>query len=159
MEKLTVNKVLKTQEVQGKFGPQVRSAFTTNEYGERIFSTFAKYAVKEGQVLEGTIEQQERDGKTFHNFKFAPKGGLSDGDRALIATANRNAAEALAKYAELRGVVTDMLRNLTLAGVYKEYTSDGKEVPDFGEVEKAEELRGESSEEPPIVSYDDRSLQ
>ena len=72
MEKLVVSKVVKTQEVSGKWGPQVRSAFKTNEYGERIFSTFSKYAVKEGQTIEGTVEEQEKDGKTFHVFKFAP---------------------------------------------------------------------------------------
>lgn len=86
MEKITVTKVLKTQEVEGKFGPQVRSAFTSAEYGDKILSVFAKYAVKEGQELEGTVETQERDGKTYHNFKFAPKnkGGISGEDMTKL---------------------------------------------------------------------------
>lgn len=156
MEKLTVNRVLKTQEVQGKFGPQVRSAFTTNEYGERIFSTFAKYTVKEGQVLEGTVEEQERDGKVFHNFKFAPKNGLSETDRALIATANKNASQALELGLSNKRVISDILRNLTLSGIYKEYTSDGKEVPSF---DTPVDVPVETDEEPTIESFDDPKLQ
>lgn len=73
MEKLTVTEVVKTQEVSGKFGPQIRSAFKTQEHGDRIFSAFSKYAIKVGQEIEGTVEEQEKDGKTFHNFKFAPR--------------------------------------------------------------------------------------
>jgi hypothetical protein len=133
MEKLTVSNVVKTQEVQSKFGPQVRSAFKTNEYGERILSAFSKYAIKEGQVIEGTVEEQERDGRTFHNFKFAPRNaapaGIPKEDLAII---NRKLDTLITKVDQLLGVKKGFdAADLVAAPRTNEKLSDGSSQPNF----------------------------
>lgn len=75
---LTINKIVKVQEVDGKFGPQQRVAFKTNEYGDKILSGYFKFAPNEGQTLTGEVEEVEKDGKTYLNFKHAKKGAVND---------------------------------------------------------------------------------
>lgn len=69
----TIARILKEAPVEGKFGPQIRTAFTTNETGEDVLSSFTKYPVKLGQKIDGTVTVSEKDGKTYHNFISAPR--------------------------------------------------------------------------------------
>lgn len=69
----TIARILKEAPVEGKFGPQIRTAFTTNETGEDVLSSFTKYPVKVGQKIDGTVTVSEKDGKTYHNFVSAPR--------------------------------------------------------------------------------------
>lgn len=82
---LTVAKILKATEVQGKFSMQTRTAFTANETGEKILSVFSKFPLKVGQTITGEIKEVEKDGKTYHNFEFTKKSqGISDADKAAL---------------------------------------------------------------------------
>lgn len=73
MAKYTIARILKEMQVEGKYGPQIRTAFTTNENGEEVLSAFSKYPLKAGQAIEGEVTVTEKDGRTFHNFAFAKK--------------------------------------------------------------------------------------
>lgn len=70
----TIAKIIKETPVQGKYGMQTRTAFTTNEEGEKVFSAFSNYPLKVGQQVTGeVIEKPQPDGRTFYNFNFAKK--------------------------------------------------------------------------------------
>jgi hypothetical protein len=131
MEKLTVTEVVKTQEVDGKWGPQVRTAFKTQEYKERILSAFAKYPIKVGQVIEGNIEMQERDGKTFHNFKFAPRNAIGAGKEDM-AIMNRKLDTIITKLDQILGT-SDKAGFVASVDSPRtdELLSDGSEQPNF----------------------------
>lgn len=85
----TVARIIKSVEVEGRFGPQLRISFTTNETGEKMLSAFSKFPLKEGQSIGGSIVEKpgtKTDGTpiTYYNFNFAKKtvtsvaaGGMS----------------------------------------------------------------------------------
>lgn len=82
----TIARILKEAPVEGRFGQQIRTAFTTNETGTEILSSFSKYNLKIGQQLEGEVTTTEKDGRTYKNFNFAKKntGGVDDHTKARI---------------------------------------------------------------------------
>lgn len=65
-----VTEIVKQADVEGKFGPQIRTAFKV-EGDDKILSVFSKYPLKIGQEIDGTITTQEKDGRTYYNFQFA----------------------------------------------------------------------------------------
>lgn len=69
----TIARILKETIVMGKSGQQTRTAFTTNETGETVFSAFSDAPLKQGQTIEGEVKEVEKDGRTFHNFNFTRK--------------------------------------------------------------------------------------
>ncbi len=81
--KYTIITIVKEAEVQGKFGPQIRTAFTV-EGNSNTLSAFTKYPLKVGQEIDGDITQTEKEGRTYHNFSFAKKGTGSSDDMAYI---------------------------------------------------------------------------
>jgi hypothetical protein len=130
-----VAKIVKEQSVEGKWGPQIRTAFTVNEFGnEKVLSAFSKFPLKEGQTLEGTIEEQVKDGKTFHNFKFQPKGtSAPSGDLNRVEVK----VDALrAEIATLGGVLRDMrgvLGSLLQRdqNILDSHVGEASEMPEF----------------------------
>ena len=95
---MKVTEIIKEQEVEGKFGPQTRTAFKV-EGNDKIISAFSKFPLKIGQELQGTIETIEKEGKTYHNFKFTPKNpGV---DTVLL---NRKLDEIITKLDRLLGI-------------------------------------------------------
>lgn len=113
------------------YGDKTRFAFTLNETGETVHSLFTKFpeGIKPGSQIWGHLEEQDKDGKVYSNFFFGKnnpnkKGGMSEADRTSIALAVRQSSDALTAVRKLRG-------DLILAGVLKETTSDGNEMPDF----------------------------
>lgn len=113
------------------YGDKTRFAFTTNEEGEKIVSLFTKFPenIKPGAEIYGHIEEQEKDGRTYLNFFFGKnnpnrKGGMSEGDKAQVVKAQRDATAALQAVNILRTELID-------AGVLEETTSNGDPMPDF----------------------------
>lgn len=133
---LTVNKIVKETTVEGKWGPQTRTAFKANEYGDKILSAFSKYPLKVGQVLTGEVKEVEKDGKTYLNFEPAKKtasGGLPDNQLALLKQAASEAYNA-------RLAIQALSRALRDCGVLKDVNSDGSKVPDFDEKDFPEDF-------------------
>lgn len=56
-------------------------AFKTDLCGDLALSTLTKYPDKmvEGAEVFGHVDTVEKDGKTYHNFKFGKSGGSSGG--------------------------------------------------------------------------------
>lgn len=71
----TIARIIKETPVQGKYGMQVRTAFTTNEEGDqKVLSAFSNNSLKAGQQVTGTVtEKPQPDGRTFYNFNFVRK--------------------------------------------------------------------------------------
>lgn len=68
-----VKNIIKESEVESQYGASIRTYFTV-EGNETVLSAFTKFPMKVGQEIEGSIVTVEKDGKTYNNFKFAPKG-------------------------------------------------------------------------------------
>lgn len=93
---------------------------------------------------ELVIYDEEFNGKTSKKFKLPFKGGKGGGKTDSVQSVKGN-DEVLAAlrltYAEARAanataqkcytLLTDVIRNLSLSGMYKEHTSDGAEEPTF----------------------------
>lgn len=73
-----VTEIVKQADVEGKFGPQIRTAFKV-EGDDRILSVFSKYPLKIGQEIDGTVTTTEKDGRTYHNFAFARHTSAASG--------------------------------------------------------------------------------
>lgn len=100
----TIAKIIKEAPVEGKFGPQIRTAFTTNEEGEKVLSAFSNHPLKVGQQVTGeVVEKPQPDGRTFYNFNFAKKGahGASVNLEPLMIELKRIFAEAFAARQEI----------------------------------------------------------
>lgn len=69
---MKITEILKAVEVEGKYGMQTRTAFKV-EGNEHTLSAFSKYPLKVGQEIDGTISTTEKEGRTYYNFKFAPR--------------------------------------------------------------------------------------
>lgn len=70
--KYLIKEIKKEANVEGKFGPQVRTEFTVEE-SDMTLSSFSKYPLKVGAEIEGTVTDKELGGVVYHNFKFTPK--------------------------------------------------------------------------------------
>ncbi len=77
MEKVTIQKVGQEKEVQTKFGPKKKTGVIFKEYPDVWHDTWLS-GLKEGQVLEGTRESRDYQGKTYWNFNLPKKGEASD---------------------------------------------------------------------------------
>lgn len=78
---MKITEIIKEAQVEGKFGPQTRTAFKV-EGDERTLSAFTKFPLKVGQEIDGEITTTEKDGRTYYNFKFGSKStsGTPSGD-------------------------------------------------------------------------------
>lgn len=142
----TVAKIIKSTEVEGKFGPQLRIAFTTNETGEKMLSVFSKYELKSGQKISGSITEKDgtkQDGSpvTYYNFNFAKRasvGGISEDQFQKIyreVYATRQELVMLRQLLQERGIIPKKNAHDT--------TVEYPEGPDASN----------SFEEPPIEAY------
>jgi len=69
---MKITEVISQEVVQGNFGPQQRARFRIEDNDNQL-SGYFKFPIKVGDELNGTITVVEKDGKTYHNFKAAPK--------------------------------------------------------------------------------------
>lgn len=92
---MKIIEIIKETDVEGKYGPQKRTAFKI-EGNPNILSAFSKYSLKVGQEVDGTISQTEKDGKTYHNFSFAKKvqSGMNEAQAYQIKQASESAYAA-----------------------------------------------------------------
>lgn len=68
--KYLVSQIIKSEPVEGKFGPQIRTSFkVADDEQDRTLSCFSKFPLKEGQEVDGTITPNGQ----WWNFKFTPK--------------------------------------------------------------------------------------
>lgn len=74
MEKLTISRLGQTKDVQTKFGMKKKTSVQFKEYGD-IWHDVWSGDLKEGQVVEGTRESRDYQGKTYWNFNFPKKSG------------------------------------------------------------------------------------
>ena len=72
MEKLTISRVGQTKDVQTKFGMKKKTGVQFKEYPE-IWHDIWSGDLKEGQIVEGTRESRDYQGKTYWNFNFPKK--------------------------------------------------------------------------------------
>ncbi len=129
--------------------PYYKVGIQCNEFGDKWINGITSFIPNdwEGKEKELEIVDDPKWGKQFKLAPRAPMGGMSEGDRLLISRADGNATEALKQIHEMRGIVSDLLRRLTLAKV-PEFTSDGKEMPNF-------DKPVETNDEPPLTAYDE----
>ena len=72
MEKLTIARLGQTKDVNTKFGMKKKTGVIFKEY-DGIWHDVWLGDLKEGQVLEGTRESREWEGKTYWNFNLPRK--------------------------------------------------------------------------------------
>lgn len=66
--KYIITEIESSKEVEGKFGPQIRTNFKV-EGNENSLSAFSKFPMVVGQEIDGNIVQNGQ----WWNFKFTPK--------------------------------------------------------------------------------------
>lgn len=135
MEKLTISRVGQEKEVQTQYGLKKKVGVQFKEYGD-IWHDVWKTGLKVGEVLEGTRDSRDYNGKTYWNFKLPKKEerqamDFSKVDQVLNKLTSMNLLMLV--IAEKVGVnphlpATDQLKDNGL-------TSDGTKVPDFSEVD------------------------
>lgn len=163
MEKLTINRI---GQVRNKSGVARDTGqpynfnevgFQTNEHPERWYDfTFngQSHGLEEGKEYDFEIKTREYNGKTYYSARLPKRGGgggMSDQDRALIKQAADNSYAANVTAQKCYTMLTDVIRNMTLSGVYKEHTSDGKPMPDFTATGSPPY---ETGDEPPLSAYE-----
>lgn len=72
MEKLTIARLGQTKDVNTKFGMKKKTGVIFQEY-DGIWHDIWSGDLKEGQVVEGTRESREYQGKTYWSFNFPKK--------------------------------------------------------------------------------------
>lgn len=72
MEKVTIARLGQTKDVNTKFGMKKKTGAQFKEYGE-VWHDIWSGDLKEGQVLEGTRESREYQGKLYWSFVFPKK--------------------------------------------------------------------------------------
>lgn len=72
MEKLTISRVGQVKDIQTKFGMKKKTGVQFKEYGE-VWHDIWSGDLKVGQVVEGTRDSREYQGKTYWDFKFPKK--------------------------------------------------------------------------------------
>lgn len=72
MEKLTIVRLGQVKDVQTKFGPKKKTGAQFKEYPD-VWHDIWSGDLKEGQVVEGTREPREYQGKTYWGFSFPRK--------------------------------------------------------------------------------------
>ena len=72
MEKLTISNVTADREVQTKYGLKKKQGVQFQEYGT-LWHDLWGGGHKKGEILEGTRESREYEGKTYWTFKLPNK--------------------------------------------------------------------------------------
>lgn len=76
MEKLTIVRLGQTKDVNTKFGMKKKTGVQFKEYPD-VWHDIWSGDLKEGQVVEGTRESREYQGKTYWSFNFPKKNGAT----------------------------------------------------------------------------------
>jgi hypothetical protein len=136
MTKVTITALKDTERTSQRTGkPFTSRGIRVNEYGERWLSGFAGKDNASWTVGD-TVEIDVEEKGEYLNFTV-PKGsgakGSSNNDEVLAALRQTYAEVRAAKVEveKMRVLLTDVIRNMTLSGMYKEHTSDGNEAPSF----------------------------
>lgn len=81
MEKLEIIRVGQTKQVQTKFGLKDKTGVIFKQYPDIWHDIWSK-DLKVGQIVEGTRDSREWEGKTYWSFNFPKKekGGVSQHD-------------------------------------------------------------------------------
>lgn len=108
----------------------------TNEYAEQYLNGIMPFNPDkwEGTKQDLITFDEEYKGKTSRKFTLPPrenKGGMTDDDKAMFRRIDANELANNIILNDIKKVLSEMLRNLTLSGVLKEHTSDGSEMPPF----------------------------
>ena len=109
MEKLTISRLGQVKDVQTKFGMKKKTGVQFKEYPD-VWHDIWSGDLKEGQIVEGTRESRDYQGKTYWNFNF-PKNNPSANNETLeriLAVVTKTNLRVESIYAEMPKKPRDM---------------------------------------------------